>query len=232
MEQAVGTFGRIDVLHHNVGVGMGDSTPTKLSEEAWDRILDVNLKRMWLTCKEVVPVMRKQQSGSIVCVSSIAAVVSTGFLTAYKISKAGVNTLVHALAVTNANHGIRVNGIMPGLIDTPMAVDAVAAALDMSQRRSGSAARRDRPIEQTAGIGVGRCQCSAVSRLGRSGVHHGRRPARRWGTAPRSADYEVERGSGNPGTPGSDSISSEFNVNATMWYCPMTMQISISCWLS
>ena len=130
-EEADAKLGRIDILHSNVGVGLGDSSPTRLTEEAWDRILDVNLKAMWLVCKHVIPIMRKQGSGSIVCVSSIAAICAAGHITAYKVSKAGVNALVHQLAMTNAHHGIRVNGIMPGFIDTPMAVDAVAEVLDM-----------------------------------------------------------------------------------------------------
>ena len=91
-----------------------------LAADAWDRILDVNLKAMWLTCKHVVPVMREQGSGAIVNISSIAAVAGVGNLTAYKISKAGVNALTQSLAVTNARFGIRANAIMPGLIDTPM----------------------------------------------------------------------------------------------------------------
>jgi NAD(P)-dependent dehydrogenase (short-subunit alcohol dehydrogenase family) len=132
-EKAVSTLGRIDILHNNVGVGMGDATPTKLTEEAWDHIFDVNLKAMWLTCKHMVPIMREQKTGSIICVSSIAAVAAAGHLTAYKISKAGVNALVHQLAITNAHHGIRVNGIMPGFIDTPMGVDAPAQLLEMSR---------------------------------------------------------------------------------------------------
>lgn len=126
-------LGRIDILHHNVGIGMGDNTPMKLTEDAWDRIFDVNLKAMWRMCQKVVPVMREQKGGAIVCVSSIAAVAAAGNLTAYKISKAGVNALVHQLAITNARHGIRVNGIMPGFIDTPMAVDAVAEFLGMER---------------------------------------------------------------------------------------------------
>ncbi len=120
--------GRIDVLHHNVGIGAGDATPTRLTEATWDSIMDVNLKAMWMTCKHVVPVMRTQGSGSIVCVSSLASIAAAGNLTAYKVSKAGVNALVHALASTNARHGVRANAILPGLIDTPMAVDAAARA--------------------------------------------------------------------------------------------------------
>ncbi|HVF31974.1 MAG TPA: SDR family NAD(P)-dependent oxidoreductase [Acidimicrobiales bacterium] len=131
--------GRIDVLHHNVGIGAGDATPTRLTEDAWDRILDVNLKAMWLTCKHVVPVMRNQGGGSIVCVSSLASIASAGNLTAYKISKAGVNALVQALATTNARHNVRANAILPGFIDTPMAVDAPARALDQSRDALASA---------------------------------------------------------------------------------------------
>ena len=132
-ENAVATLGRIDILHNNVGIGIGDATPTRLSEDAWDRIHDVNLKAMWLTCKHVIPVMREQHSGSIVCVSSIAAIAAAAHITAYKVSKAGVNALVHQLAVTNAHHGIRVNGIMPGFIDTPMGVDAPVELMGMSR---------------------------------------------------------------------------------------------------
>ncbi len=150
-DAAVQTFrGRIDILHNNVGIGAGDGTPTRLSEEAWDSILDVNLKAMWLTCKHVVPVMREQGRGSIVCVSSVASVAAAGNLTAYKVSKAGVNALVHALASTNARHGIRVNAILPGLIDTPMAVDAQARALGRP-REELAAARASRVPMQHQG---------------------------------------------------------------------------------
>ena len=149
--EAVATLGRIDVLHNNVGIGMGDNTPTRLDEEAWDRILDVNLKAMWLVCKHVIPVMREQKSGSIVCVSSIAAICSAGHITAYKVSKAGVNALVHQLAMTNAHHGIRVNGIMPGLIDTPMAVDAVAEFLEMPREELADARAQFVPLGNKQG---------------------------------------------------------------------------------
>lgn len=143
---ALDRLGGIDILHNNVGIGAGDNTPTRLAEETWDRIFDVNLKAMWRTCKEVVPIMREQGSGAIVCVSSIAAVAAAGNLTAYKISKAGVNALVHALATTNARHGIRVNGIMPGLIDTPMGVDAAAAARGMSREELAEGRARTVPL--------------------------------------------------------------------------------------
>ncbi|MGH9850850.1 MAG: SDR family NAD(P)-dependent oxidoreductase, partial [Blastocatellia bacterium] len=106
-------YGRIDILHNNVGIGAGDAGVVNLSEEAWDRILDVNLKGMFLSCQQVLPVMRQQRQGCIINISSIAAVCSIG-LTAYKISKAGVNALTQAMAMGNAKYGIRVNAIMPG----------------------------------------------------------------------------------------------------------------------
>ncbi|HVM08313.1 MAG TPA: SDR family NAD(P)-dependent oxidoreductase [Acidimicrobiales bacterium] len=128
VERSLELLGRIDILHNNVGIGAGDSTPASLKEDAWDRILDVNLKAMWLTCKAALPSMREQRGGAIVNISSLAAVAAAGNLTAYKISKAGVNALTQNLALTNARYGIRANALMPGFIDTPMAVDAPARA--------------------------------------------------------------------------------------------------------
>src|SRR5438552_7755666 len=119
------TCGRIDVLHNNVGIGAGDAGPVHLSEEAWDRIHAVNLKSMFLTCKHVLPVMRRQQGGVILNVSSIASICSVGLL-AYKTSKAGVNALTHSLAIGNAPYGIRVNAILPGLMNTPMAIEGIS----------------------------------------------------------------------------------------------------------
>jgi NAD(P)-dependent dehydrogenase (short-subunit alcohol dehydrogenase family) len=71
--------------------------------------------------------MRAQQGGSIVNISSIAAICSTGIV-AYKTSKAGVNAYTQSLAIGNAKHGIRANAIMPGLMDTPMAIEGVSQA--------------------------------------------------------------------------------------------------------
>lgn len=109
-----------------------DAGVVNLSEEAWDRILDVNLKGMFLSCQQVLLVMRRQQQGCIINISSIAAVCSIG-LTAYKISKAGVNALTQAMAMGNAKYGIRVNAIMPGLINTPMAIEGLAKARQMTK---------------------------------------------------------------------------------------------------
>ena len=71
---ALGEFGKIDILHNNVGIGTGDGGVTKLAREVWDRIFEVNVTGMFLTCKHVIPHMRESGGGAIVNVSSTAAV--------------------------------------------------------------------------------------------------------------------------------------------------------------
>ena len=127
-------YGRLDVLHNNVGIGGGDAGPANVSEEVWDRILSVNLKSVVFPCKHALRVMREQRAGSIVNVSSIAAVCSTGIV-AYKTSKAGVNAYTQSLAIGNAKYGIRANAIMPGLMNTPMAIEGISKALGVPREQ-------------------------------------------------------------------------------------------------
>jgi NAD(P)-dependent dehydrogenase (short-subunit alcohol dehydrogenase family) len=127
VEATIDRYGRIDVLHNNVGIGAGDAPPHLLTDEVFDRIVDVNLRATWRMCKAVVPTMRSQGIGVITNVSSIASVAGTN-IAAYRMSKAGVDALTKNLAVTNAKYGIRANAILPGLIDTPLGVDAAATA--------------------------------------------------------------------------------------------------------
>lgn len=139
---ALDAFGRLDILHNNVGIGAGDGPPHHLADDVYDRIMDVNLRAMWRTCRAAVPALRASGNGAIVNVSSLASIAAAGNLTAYKVSKAGVNALTQNLAVTNAKHGLRANAILPGFIDTPMAVDAVARAagadrVDVAAARAG-----------------------------------------------------------------------------------------------
>jgi len=126
IEAALESFGRIDILHNNVGTGFGDTGITSLSEEAWDYIYAVNVKSALFACKHALPSMRAQHSGVILNVSSIASICSMGLL-AYKTSKAAMNALTHALATGNAKYGIRANAILPGLMNTPMAIEGHAA---------------------------------------------------------------------------------------------------------
>lgn len=132
VDEAVARLGRLDILHNNVGIGIGDASITRLEEADWERILAVNLKGMWLTLKHALPAMRAQPSGgAIVNISSLAAVAPAGII-AYEVSKAGVNKLTTSTAALNARHNIRCNAIMPGLMDTPMAIEAIAKARDES----------------------------------------------------------------------------------------------------
>ena len=92
VETAQARLGRIDILVNNVGIGGGDGPAHVVEEAAFDRILSVNLKGMWLVTKAVLPVMRGQKAGAIVNISSLAARAG-GIQVAYEISKAGVNRL-------------------------------------------------------------------------------------------------------------------------------------------
>lgn len=150
--QCIETYGQIDILINNVGIGAGDRGPEKLTEEVWDRIFNVNLKGMFLSCKYVLPYMVKQGSGSIVNISSAAAVCSVSML-AYKTSKAGVNALTHSIAMKYASKGIRVNCIMPGLMNTPMAIEGISQ--DLGINKEELIKRRNNQVPLKGGMGNG-----------------------------------------------------------------------------
>ncbi len=145
------SHGRIDVLHNNVGIGGADAGPAHIAEEVWDRILAVNLKSVVFPCKHVLPVMREQRSGVITNVSSVAAVCSTGIV-AYKTSKAGVNAYTQSLAIGNAKHGIRANVIMPGLMNTPMAIEGISRGRGVDKAKL--IAERDAMVPLRARMGT------------------------------------------------------------------------------
>ena len=121
------TLGRLDILVNNVGVGGGDGPAHKVDEDAFDRILAINLKGAWLTSKAAIPVMREQGGGAIVNISSLASLAG-GTQVAYEVSKAAMNRLTTSIAQSNAKYGVRCNAILPGLMDTPMAVAGIAQA--------------------------------------------------------------------------------------------------------
>ena len=120
-------WGCIDILHNNVGVSLagGDADLLAISEEAFDRCVAINLKSCILAAKQVIPIMRQQRSGVIINISSMAAITTYPYV-AYKATKAAMIAFTEQLAYQNAQYGIRANVILPGLMNTPMAVDTRA----------------------------------------------------------------------------------------------------------
>ena len=146
-------YGSVDILHNNVGasLALGDAPATDLSVEAWDRIFAVNLRGMWLASKHAIPVMREQGGGSIVNISSMAAR-SNYPLVGYKTTKVAVIGLTEHLAGQHADAGVRVNVILPGLMNTPMAIEPRVAE---GQDRAELIARRDGNVPLGRKMGSG-----------------------------------------------------------------------------
>lgn len=124
VQKSMNAWDKIDVLHNNVGVSIGgqDLPVHKMTPEGFDNMFAINLRSMVLSIKHVLPHMREAGRGVIINISSLAAI--KPFPTVgYKTTKAGVIALTEQVAATNAKYGIRANVILPGLMNTPMAVE-------------------------------------------------------------------------------------------------------------
>jgi NAD(P)-dependent dehydrogenase (short-subunit alcohol dehydrogenase family) len=118
--ECVERFGRVDVLVNNVGRSVPGG-PAELDEAAWDEQLDVNLKSAYLMCHEVLPVMERQGAGAVVSVASVAGLRYIGKpQVAYAAAKAALMQLTRTTAVIYAPKGVRLNCVVPGLMDTPL----------------------------------------------------------------------------------------------------------------
>ena len=117
------TYGRIDILHNNVGIA-DDQNVVDTPEDVWDRVNDVNLKSMFLTCKCVIPHMEAQGGGVIINISSISAIRHNArpFI-AYYATKAGILGFTRAIALDHGRAGIRCNAILPGMINSPLMLE-------------------------------------------------------------------------------------------------------------
>jgi NAD(P)-dependent dehydrogenase (short-subunit alcohol dehydrogenase family) len=144
--------GRLDILHNNIGasISLGDAPATEMTEDAFDRSFAVNLKCTWLTCKHALPVLRRQ-GGSIVNISSLAAVQAYPLI-GYKTMKAAVIAFPANLAAANARYGVRANCILPGLMNTPMAIEHRVA---QGSPREQVVEARDRQIPLGRKMGTG-----------------------------------------------------------------------------
>jgi SDR family mycofactocin-dependent oxidoreductase len=125
-------FGRIDILFNNAGI-CAYGLAHELTEEAWDTMLDINLKGAWLVARRVIPVMIRQGSGVIINNSSVAGLRGMNRLSHYAASKWGLTGLTKSWAIELAPHGIRVNSIHPTGVNTPMN-DGLAAMEGLTPR--------------------------------------------------------------------------------------------------
>jgi NAD(P)-dependent dehydrogenase (short-subunit alcohol dehydrogenase family) len=124
--QTIAAFGRIDVLHNNVGVtAMGG--PVEESLESWQHVMDTNITSMFLACKYVLPHMVERQRGAIINISSLAGIRVTPYpYSSYYASKAAVIHFTSHVALQYAKQGIRCNAIAPGLMNTPLIHQQIA----------------------------------------------------------------------------------------------------------
>jgi len=141
VQLAVERMDGIDVLVNNVGTNANDDDALHLSEDRWRRLIDLNLTGMWLTSRLVIPLMRSQGGGAITNISSTASIFGTRRFFAYGVAKAGVNAAGHALAIENAPYGIRVNTVLPGLIDTPLGNESYVGNPGIASREEAAAKR-------------------------------------------------------------------------------------------
>ncbi len=127
VETALRTYERIDILYNAAGV-LHYGTILETDEQAWDRVISINLRGTYLCCRAVLPHMIRQGGGSIINTSSTAGEhAAIPHAVAYVSSKAGVSMLTRAMAIDHAEQGIRVNALCPGPTDTPMLREVLTA---------------------------------------------------------------------------------------------------------
>jgi 3-oxoacyl-[acyl-carrier protein] reductase len=125
VNHAVERFGRLDALICNAGIWEGAAVD-EMSEELWDRVININLKSAWTMCRAAVPKMKEQGGGRIVIVSSTAGQRGEAFYSNYAASKGGQISLVKSLAAELGPFNINVNSVAPGWVDTEMSKDSLS----------------------------------------------------------------------------------------------------------
>jgi NAD(P)-dependent dehydrogenase (short-subunit alcohol dehydrogenase family) len=150
---AVSRFGRLDILVNNAGI-LAAVNVEDTSGEAWDRMMDINAKGVFLGTKHAIPEMRKAGGGSIVNISSVAGLIGSIVGAAYGASKGAVRLLTKATAIQYAGDGIRANSVHPGIIETPMTLPTILAGEDLRQTQMDRTplGRLGRPEDVALGV--------------------------------------------------------------------------------
>lgn len=138
IKQTVQEFGRLDVAFNNAGIEQPPAPLVDITEDQWSRLLDIDLRSAFLCMKYEIPAMLQNGGGSIVNTSSGAGVIGIRGQAAYVAAKHGLIGLTKSAALDYAAHGVRVNAICPGIIETPM----------MDRFSGGTPEGRDRVIGQ------------------------------------------------------------------------------------
>lgn len=137
VEAAIGRFGALHILVNNVGI-LGTGTVVTVDEDTWDRVLNVNLKSMVLMSKYAVPAIANSGGGSVINISSIAALRSIGATgtVPYSVSKGGVMALTTSMAVQHGPQSVRVNCVSPGFLYTPMVSGSLTPEAREARRKA------------------------------------------------------------------------------------------------
>lgn len=146
------TYGHIDVLHNNIGVNAGDGVLTEVDAETFDRMMAINLRGMFFACMHSLPAMCRQGKGVIVNIASTAPIMSYPYVV-YQMSKSGVLMLTKHVAINYAKFGIRANAILPGLINTPMAIEHQVSAPGATRESVLAARRALAPLKDAVATG-------------------------------------------------------------------------------
>jgi NAD(P)-dependent dehydrogenase (short-subunit alcohol dehydrogenase family) len=153
IDEVVAHYGRLDILHNNVGASgsLGDGPVIDIDIEIYDRVVGLNLRGMLLACKHALPHLRASGHGSIVNISSMAARHEHPMV-GYKTTKTAVIALTENVAAANAAYNVRANAILPGKINTPMAIEPRVAT---GRDRAEVVATRDKMIPLGGKMGTG-----------------------------------------------------------------------------
>ncbi len=139
VETAVNTYGALHILFNNAGIQVF-GTVADTSEAAWHKVLDVNLKGVYLGCKYAIPQMIRQEGGSIINTSSVLGLVGDPDLPAYCATKGGILAMTRSMAQAHGRQGIRVNSICPGDVETPLVIEYFDHQPDPAEARRKVAA--------------------------------------------------------------------------------------------